>query len=395
MDILQQGVAALVHSAISGEAKILPEALDLPAVQTLARKHKIENLVYYGAVNCGVDPKLPIMKELFVTTCKCVHMDQRQKRQLETLLAAFEANEIHHMPLKGVLLKHLYPRTDMRLMSDADILIREEQYPRIRQIVTDLGFTFDYETDHEIVWKNADLNLELHKKLVPERSREFYAYFGTGWDLAVPAQDRPYRYEFSREDNMLFLFTHFTKHYIGSGIGVRHLVDLWVYDRSNPELNQSYILGELKKMGLDQFYQNVMQTTRVWFEGEAATQVSDFITDFIFESGVYGRHTTAVLAFAARDSRYHGGRNRSSGEKILRSVFPGRAELQPEYPVLKKAPVLLPFVWIVRGFRILLFDRRKIRRKLRDIEEVTDENVKAYEQALAFVGLDFQPKESL
>lgn len=395
MDILQQGVAALIRSAISGEAQALPESLDLTAVQKLARKHQIENFIYYGGVNCGIDGTLPVMKELFVSTCQCVYVDRRQRQQLDKLLSAFRAQQIHHMPLKGVLLKQLYPRPDMRVMSDADILIREEQYPRIRELLKELDFTFRYETDHEIVWKHPGLNLELHKKLVPERSREFYGYFGTGWKMAVPVADEPYRYEFTREDNILFLFTHFAKHYTGSGIGIRHMVDLWVYERCNPDLDRAYILRELGKMGLDKFYENVMYTVQVWFEGAAPTQVSDFITCFIFDSGVYGAHAQGILAFAARDSRNRGGRNRGRGGKLLRSVFPGRKELQPEYPVLKKAPVLLPFIWIVRGVRILLLDRKKIGRKLHDIEETTDEHVKAYEQALAFVGLDFQPKESL
>lgn len=393
MDTLQQGVIALIHSAISGKAKTLPDMCDLAEIQELARKHQIENLIYYGAANCGVDTALPVMKELFVSTYKYMYMDQRQRQQLQKLMAAFDANEIRYLPLKGMLLKHLYPKTDMRIMGDADILIHEEQYPRIREIMQESGFVFDYETDHEIVWKISGLTLELHKKLVPERSREFYAYFGTGWDFAVQSAANPYRYEFSKETNMLFLFTHFTKHYIGSGIGIRHLVDLWVYWCSNPDLKQDYILQGLKKMSLDKFYENVMHTTRVWFEGEKPSAVSEFITSFIFANGVYGTHTNAIMAYAARDSRYHGGQKRSNTERLVRAVFPGCKELNVEYPVLKKASVLLPCIWIVRGFRILLFDRKKIHNKLQDIEKVSDENVDAYQQALNLVGLDFQPKE--
>lgn len=394
MDTLQQTVLALIRSAVTGQARPLPEEADLGAVQTLARKHQIENLVYYGAVNCGLDPEQPVMKELFLSTCRCLYKDQRQNQQLEKLLKAFADAGIDHLPLKGVLLKGLYPRSDMRLMGDADILIREEQYPCIQVVLQALGFAFDHETDHEIVWKHPGLVLELHKKLVPERSREYYAYFGTGWEFAAPVADVPCRYEFSRETFMLFLFAHFAKHYTGSGIGIRHMVDLWVYDRSNPDLDQAHLLRELKKMGLDRFYENVMQTTRVWFCDAQPNEISDFITDFIFASGVYGTHATGVVAMAARDSRNRG-HNRSRGGRFLQAAFPGREALQVEYPVLKKAAVLLPGVWVVRWFRALLFDRKKIRRSLQDIEQTTDARVDAHQQALAFVGIDFQPKESL
>lgn len=39
---------------------------------------------------------------------------------------AFDAGGIDYMPLKGSILKDLYPRHEMRMMGDADILIRME-----------------------------------------------------------------------------------------------------------------------------------------------------------------------------------------------------------------------------------------------------------------------------
>ena len=44
------------------------------------------------------------------------------------------------MPLKGCNMKALYPSPELRVMGDADILIRVEQYDRIRPIIQSLGF---------------------------------------------------------------------------------------------------------------------------------------------------------------------------------------------------------------------------------------------------------------
>ena len=35
----------------------------------------------------------------------------------------------------------MYPKTEMRVMSDADILIRTEQYDKIRPIMVELGYS--------------------------------------------------------------------------------------------------------------------------------------------------------------------------------------------------------------------------------------------------------------
>ena len=65
--------------------------------------------------------------------------------------AAFEKNGIAHMPLKGILMKQLYPRPDMRIMGDADILIRVEQYEKIKPLLEELGFAEKLESDHELI----------------------------------------------------------------------------------------------------------------------------------------------------------------------------------------------------------------------------------------------------
>ena len=172
-DILQQGILRLLYSAVTGEIQTLPEGFDLAQAMPIIKAHQIGNLVYYGAANCGIDTKLPVMQELFSVTYKCMLINERQRAELKRLTDAFDANGIHYMPIKGILMKELYPKSDMRIMGDADILIKVEQYDRIVPIVEALGYHFVVETDHELVWENPGLHLELHKRLIPDYNRDF------------------------------------------------------------------------------------------------------------------------------------------------------------------------------------------------------------------------------
>ena len=91
--------------------------------------------------------------------------------------------------------------------------------------------------------------------------------------------------------------------------------------------------------------------------------------------------------------------SKSSGRKtvrtasVLKGVFPPLKSMQYRYPVLQKCGFLLPIMWIVRGLDLLLFRRDKVRSKLEEMQQVSTENVTAYQNELHYVGLDFNYKE--
>lgn len=392
MDTLQRGILVLIHSAVSGEAKSLPEGFDLEAALPMIRKHRIGNMVFYGATNCGVDTNLPLMKDLFLETYKYMRVDERQRSQLKKLFAAFDANGIEYMPVKGSLMKQMYPKTDMRIMGDADILIRMEQYDKVRPIMESLGYEEKLESDHELVWSHPGLYLELHKRLIPSYNKDYAAYYGDGWQLGHPGKENPLCYEMSDEDQLIYVFTHFAKHYRDGGVGLRHMTDLYVYKKVKPNLNESYILGELKKLQLDVFYGNVYETLDYWFEDGAETEVSDMVTKFIFASGVFGTHEGHVAAEGLRGS-VGSNAKKMRMKKWWNLVFLPYGSMCIKYPVLKKVPILLPIMWPVRWISALLFKPKTISQQRNRMKMMTQECVDSYEKSLSDVGLGFHFEE--
>lgn len=388
MEPNQQGILALMRSAITGQAQTLPEGFDLAAAYAQIKRHQLIPLAYEGAVNCGLDMTLPVMMKLCDGYCQSLMRMSEQLNDVRRVCEAFEAEQIDYMLLKGSKLNALYPKPELRVMADADILIRVEQREPIEAIMRRLGFREDVESDHELNWDSDALHLELHKRLVPSYHEAEYAYFGDGWGRAVKLGTC--RYDMTPEDEYIFLFAHFAKHYTDGGIGIRHALDLWVYRRANPGLDSAYIRNELKSLHLDRFHENVVCLLQFWFEDGHGNETSPLLGEFIFQSGVWGNVESHYLAQESKDqkdaSSFAAGRLKS----ILRIVFPSREYAQVRYPILRKAPFLLPAVWVVIWVRTLLFNRGAIKRRQQEFKTVTDEKLDTYRRSMEFVGIDMQ-----
>ena len=387
MNVTQRGIVTLLKSAVTGEGYPLPEGFSLEEAYPLVKRHHMASLIFEGAANCGIPQSDPVMGKLFQAYCKAVIVSQRQMAQFGRICAAFEEQGIDYMPLKGCNMRPRYPKPELRLMGDADILIRMEQYGAIRPIMLSLGFAEDAESDYDLQWLSDSLKVELHKQLMHSRDKDWYPYFGDGWGLA--AKNEGCRHFMSPEDEFLYIFTHFTKHYRDGGIGCRHVVDLWVFRRCFPGLDEAYVESALEKLQLLEFYRNIRGLLRFWFEGGAGDDRLEYLTEFLFASGSWGNMDNRVLAIGLRSM----GQNKNVAEGklryLLRVALPPVKDLKNKYTVLEKAPWLLPVVWVVRPFYKLLWERKDVARHRENLESMTQENMDQQKQLLNYVGLDY------
>lgn len=387
MNVTQKGILTLLRSAITGETLPLPEGFEIEDAYSQIKRHHMAALVYEGAVHCGVSGQNPVMQRLFQGYAKSLQISERQMAQISRICSVFEENGIDYMPLKGCNMKPRYPKPELRNMGDADILIRLEQYDRIVPLMESLGFREAQDTSHELVWKSEALYLELHKRLVPSINKDFNAYFGDGWRLAKRKNGT--RYSMTPEDELVYLFTHFAKHYRDGGIGCRHVVDLWVYLRKNPDLDESYVERELAKLKLLEFYQNICRLIRVWFEDAPTDEKIALMTQFLFSSGSWGEEESKALSRMLRDSKHSVLGFNGKFLYIFQTLFPGVEVLREKYTILKKAPYLLPLVWVYRLIWKLLFQRDSLKIHEKNLDTINRQNLENRHQMLNYVGLDY------
>ena len=323
------------------------------------------------------------MEELFSLAVQGMIQKERQDQAFAEIFAAFTADGIDFLPLKGLNLAKLYPKPEMRTMGDFDILIRQEQYDRIQKCMKTLGFSFVREYHHELVWQRGSVSVELHRSLA-DTDDKAHAYFGDGWHLAKKGADGTYR--LSAEDELVYLFYHFSKHYRGAGIGIKHLTDLWVYLKAHPQLEDGYVRRELDKLGLLRFYENVCKTLQAWFADGAWDPITERITEEILSGGQYGtasnRTSARILRAGAGD--ISGGRRKL----VWKRIFLPYEDMKQRYPALKRMPFLLPIFCVGRWGRILVCKQREIRSFLRKDGGNSDASLEQRRNSLKQVGLD-------
>ncbi|MBQ3257704.1 MAG: nucleotidyltransferase family protein [Oscillospiraceae bacterium] len=387
MNTLQRGIITLLKSAVTEQSLPLPEGFDLQEAYPVLKRHHMSTLVYDGAIRCGIDRSLPVMQKLFQSYVQLMLISERQMGEVERVYTAFDEAGVDYLPLKGCVMKGRYPKPELRVMGDADVLIRTEQYEQVIPVLEKLGFVFRYESNYELVWDSENLHLELHKQLIDTNSKDFYSYFEDGWKLAEPIKN--HCCGMNAENEMLFLFTHFARHFRDGGMGCRHVVDLWVYLRSAPELDEAYVKQELHRFGLLKFYLHIRELMAVWFEDAMETAMSEFLTDVVFNSGSFGMYNQRLISQVLRDKRYSAFGINSRLLYLWQTAFPSADVLKDKYTVLKKAPWLLPAVWLVRPFYKLLFERDTLEEQERNLQALSENQVAARRAVLREIGLDY------
>ncbi len=393
MNQQEKGIATLIRSAVTTEKLPLPAGFDLERCVPHLMRHQIASLAYQGAVNCGISKQLPAMRQLFQRYGRDLLLEEKQRSSVEKLCTAFEEHQIDYLLLKGCVLKDLYPRRELRAMGDADILIRPEQYDEICEIVRNLGYQEAVSPDYTRNWKTDDLYLELHLSLLSAKdsTRDLYARFGDGWSRAIPICG--HRYGFRSEDEYLFIFLHFVKHYRLSGIGCRHLTDLWVYHRAHPEMDQNYLQAELNKINLLEFHSNLLRTIAAWFEDGAEDEITQLITAHINQKGCWGEFSSLVLAQGAFRRGKTGEKGNITQKTALRIAFPPVSTLVGVYPALRRCPYLLPIFWAVRCVDVVRLRRGNIKKRVKELQIVTPERVADFEETMRKVGLNYSFNE--
>jgi len=391
LDTQTLGILALVRAALKDERVLLPDGFDLGQASQTLYEHHLTALAVRGALRCGISGGNPALRQLTALFCGDVAKSRRQMQLLERLYALFREQGIEYMPVKGAVIKPLYPQSELRIMGDADILIRQDQYPKIRELLPSLGLERNIETDHEYIWRSGDLTLELHKRLMPSYNKDYFAYYGDGWRFAR-RDGQSSAFHMGPEDHFIYLLVHFAKHYREGAICAKNICDFWVWRKAHPAMDEAYLNNQLGQLKLRGFYRNILDLLDTWFEGAEPTEAVETLTRTAFQGSIFSRAESLQTVSAIKLGKQRVSLSGSKIRLLLRKVFPSVNALAGRYPVLLKAPILLPLIWLVRAFEILFLhpDRRKKgmddSRKLMDMDS---EKVALYEEELRRVGLAF------
>ncbi len=354
----------------------LPANLDYEKLFRQSLRHGVANMAFYALDRLGADRQPPrgVMEKFRKEYKKAMAKEATQHIALEQILKSFEENRITCMPLKGCLVKYLYPKPDMRLMADIDIYFKTEQAEQVKNILQRQGYTVKRQGgNHDVYCREPYMNIEMHRRLIAENS-PYSGYLDKTWDRAVLKPGCEYTYELSREDFYIYLLIHLTKHYSGGGAGIRFFMDIWVYlHRYKDEMDWAYIEAELDKAALREFAENVRGLGGVWFGGRQGNELHREMAAYILSSGAYGTRKHAVIS--SLGARAEKTKLPPKYAYWLKLFFPPMAVMQVQYPFLSRAPGLLPACWMLRGLKNLFFKRKQMMHTISHVHSVSGEDI--------------------
>ena len=290
-----------------------------------------------------------------------------QNRELAQFFAHCEEAEIPVLPLKGCVIKDLYPQPALREMSDVDLLIPPKKRRAMAKLMAQMGNRSEpTDCDGTDVYQSPlGLRYEIHLCVKEDGFNPASAEFCCDlWKWAKPRTNSRFVYELSPEAHYAYILCHFVKHLLFGGVGLRQLTDLYLWQKHHP------VEGTLLQvLGLDKLQETVQCLTLHYFEGQPATETAKELGDYLFSSGVYGteaqRQTDLML------------RNGQGFAYYLHRCFPPYSAMVKYFPFLRYVPVLLPFFWLWRILRAVIFRRSKMKTEIQLLETQTNETLKA------------------
>ena len=341
---------------------------DEAALVQLAKNHDLTHFVYDALTKNGLPCTSQFaMQQYFASIWRAEQMGH----ELLNTAELFEKEGIDFIPLKGAVMRPMYPESWMRTSADIDILVREADLNRAIALTTEkLGYTLDTSNisfHHEVLTapKN-NVNVELHHALFEgdQVSNSIKTITDGIWNPAAGSkgdsntEKAGWNHWYLMSDAMFYFYhiAHMAKHLTESGgCPIRGIIDLWILNRLRNR-NEEERSALLEKGGLNTFASKMSALAKMWIDDDlpesnsSLSEELDELEQFIMTDGLYG----------SSERRITNGVGQIGTLNYLkkRLIIPYES-LKYSYPVLQKHKWLTPVFEAVRWTRIFRKDYQR------------------------------------
>lgn len=336
----------------------IPKGVTAEKLYNLAKDHGLCSITAITLNNLNIE--LNELRPKIINDYKSETLaDAMQHKAFDKIMEKCCERKVEMIPLKGTIIKKLYPSVAMRRMCDVDILIHPEDREKMKQIMLNSGFecTLYDNSSHDVYSLDKYVTFEVHTTFIPSRFRKQCEVNEMVWERANQRKTYPYVYDMCMEDVYAFHIAHSYKHYLYGGFGIKTLLDTYVILRKYPGLlDNKEIEKRLISLKLKDFKLVLEKLTNIWFvnQNPNLTRYSD-MTKYILLSGAYGNSKNkTVNNFVVSENETI---NRLHLLKGL--VFPPSELMKVNYKYVKKNVILLPVAYVHRFFTRCLMDKEK------------------------------------
>lgn len=371
---------ALLRSGLQGTPLTEAEQADLtteqlPKLTALAKKFDVEHLLALGLRQNGWEYD---QRSILVAALRCQRLQDAQM----VIEAAFERAEIPFLPLKGAVLRQLYPEPWMRTSCDLDILVQPEDVERAATLLEETcGFTREKLDSHDLsLYSPNKAHLELHYDLIEQGLvRNADQVLAKVWEQAIVKEGSRCHYQMPDDLFYCYHIAHMAKHFYIGGCGIRPLLDLWILDQL-PQADENRRDALLEQAGLLPFAKAARSLGRAWFAKASPEPIAAQMEMYILQGGLYADNQNRI----AIQQHKQGGKLRF----LLVRIFLPFDVIKFRYPVLQKHPWLMPVMQVCRWFQMIFGGHLgRIRRDLAYGWTITGETERKTKEFLEKLGL--------
>lgn len=353
----------LIQSAITGQAlssemssQITPEVL--PRLYQIAMKQDQVHMLAFALKKHGLLGEDELSAHLASTLRWGLYRHEMMQQAQNEIYQVLEEAEVDYVPLKGAVIRDLYPEAWMRTSGDTDVLVREESLERAKDaLVSKLGYRVTKNNYHDIAMLSPqNMLLELHFK-ISENEEKMDRMLTKVWEYVSHREACSHRMEMTNEYLLFHSYAHMLYHFINGGCGIRYVIDIWILEQKL-EYDAAKLEKLLEVCGMCAFASYTRKLARVWFEGEAHDRETSLMEMYIIEAGLFGDVESKVKARKVKTE--------GKATYLFQRVFIPYREFCSSYPILSKYPVLYPYYTVKRWFKI--FDRRKAGQAICEIQ---------------------------
>ncbi len=281
-----------------------------------------------------------------------IFRQENQDCELTRVCDALEQCGIDFIPLKGSVIRRLYPEPWMRTSCDIDILVKKEDFESAKKCLTEnLRYKYIVQSSHDESYvSRSGVHVELHFDLLEDgRIERALDVLENVWEHTTPAAGKHHRKVLDDEMFYFYHITHLAKHFSDSGIGIRPFLDLYLLNKMT---EKNAHRGELLRLGgLDSFENVARSLSDHWFSDGELDELCTRAELFVLNCGVYGSTENRVLL--AKEKRP------GKVKYLMSRIFLPYENMKYAYPVLKKHKWMLPFCYVARWFKLLSPDKAK------------------------------------
>lgn len=375
MDVQQKNLVSILRSVMANQPCAELQSPDFEAIFQLARAHKLAGFPFHALEHLPQAKRPPesVQADWRKAAIQEAVCDAGYTFEYENLLNLFEQNHVYALPLKGLVLKRIYPRPELRSVGDLDFCCSREQAEQVRKCLCANGYhTVQFGRTHTDKYINAGgIYVEIHTNLAGEAfSPEAAQYLAGLKELACPMEGYRFVLDLTPEDHYIYIMLHLLKHFMYGGTGLRSVLDLWAYRKQIP-MNETVLNQAWKRFDMELFVANMEGLANAWMSDTSPSEIQQRLGDYIACSGVYG-NTQNLIFNLVTDAGASVGRKKWN--YIRKRLFWPYQRMKVRFPVLEKAPVLLPVLWGYRLWIAVFHERSRFSEELGIIRDYTAEN---------------------